>query len=187
MEDLILCLQWLLFAKRPLKPEELYYGILVGVDLDSVTPLDSEQIDPQDLQNFVLNSSRGLAEVTKAKAKTVQFIHESVRDYLLKSKGLERLQASLTGNLTGLSHERLKKCCESYMRISVSQDPLLEAPWRPPIQMKPHLSVNGHLRFSISFVRRSFLTLPRRLSRALWYSTGHLRPGLLSRKLDYAE
>lgn len=36
MEELILCLQWILYAKRPLKREELYFAILTGVDPEAL-------------------------------------------------------------------------------------------------------------------------------------------------------
>ncbi|KAI4282990.1 MAG: hypothetical protein L6R38_002516 [Xanthoria sp. 2 TBL-2021] len=39
-EELILCLQWILYAERPLKREELYYAILSGTDEEALTPWD---------------------------------------------------------------------------------------------------------------------------------------------------
>jgi hypothetical protein len=43
----------------------------------------------------ILNSSKELAEMTTAERETVQFIHESVRDFLLKAKGLENFSTAL--------------------------------------------------------------------------------------------
>ncbi|KAH8766531.1 hypothetical protein BGZ57DRAFT_492627 [Hyaloscypha finlandica] len=121
MEELILCLQWILYAKRPMKREELYFAILVGVAAEGLAPWNTEEITEQDMERFILNSSKGLAETTKSKHQTVQFIHESVRDFLLKGNGLKRLRSHLDSNFPGSSHERLKECCQGYMRIDASK------------------------------------------------------------------
>ncbi|EGX45684.1 hypothetical protein AOL_s00159g4 [Orbilia oligospora ATCC 24927] len=70
---------------------------------------------------FVLSSSKGLAEVTKSADRTVQFIHESVRDFLLKEHGLDELWAALR---SPNSNERLKQCCYNYMKIITSREPM---------------------------------------------------------------
>ena len=112
--ELVLCLQWILFARQPLTEPELYFGIKAGTKLDSVAELDSETTTTEVLQRYILSRSKGLAEVTRTKIPTVQFIHESVRDYLLLRNGLDRL-SNLQGNTIGYSHDRLKKCCETYI------------------------------------------------------------------------
>ena len=121
--DTILCLQWLLYAKRPLKREELYFAILAGVGVDVGTPWSAEEITHSDMERFIINSSRGLAEVTKSKDQTVQFIHESVRDYLLKDHVLDALVTRQPGPADvylDSGHERLKQCCQRYMSIDLS-------------------------------------------------------------------
>ncbi|KAF2802763.1 uncharacterized protein BDZ99DRAFT_454463, partial [Mytilinidion resinicola] len=122
LEDLVLCLQWILFAKRPLKTQELYFAVLSGASPDDLqmTAWDPEEITKQDMERFILSSSKGLAETTKSNHQTVQFIHESVRDFLLKGNGLDRLQPRLGDNFVGLSNERLKHCCQAYMEIDFS-------------------------------------------------------------------
>jgi ankyrin repeat protein len=121
IEELILCLQWILYAKRPLKREELYFAILAGVAPEAVAAWSPEDITKQDMERFVLNSSKGFAETTKSRDQTVQFIHESVREFFLKENGLTRLQLHLGSNFPGLSHDRLKQCCQTYMRIDTSE------------------------------------------------------------------
>ena len=118
IEELILCLQCILYAKRPLKREELYFAVLAGVEPETLTAWISEEITEQDMERFILSSSKGLAELTKSKNQTVQFIHESVRDFLLKGNGLDRLRSDLRSNFLGLSHERLKQCCQNYMTMN---------------------------------------------------------------------
>ena len=96
MDELLLCLQWILFAKRPLRREEFYFAMEAGLhpDVDRGTewvpePWDPDETTVEDMRRFVLSSSKGLAELTRSKkAPTVQFIHESVRDFLLKDGGL---------------------------------------------------------------------------------------------------
>lgn len=72
------------------------------------------------MERFILSSSKGLAGVPKSKSKTVQFIHESVRDYLLKGKGFDTLRAGL-GNISGQSHDKLKECCKTYLALDKSE------------------------------------------------------------------
>jgi hypothetical protein len=64
---------------------------------------------------LVTSSSKGLAEITKTKQPTVQFIHESVRDYLVKEKGLQDLWPDLGFEWEGPTHERLRRCCTAYL------------------------------------------------------------------------
>ncbi|KAK3614617.1 hypothetical protein LTR22_027716, partial [Elasticomyces elasticus] len=91
MADVLLCLQWILFAKRPLTREEFYFAMVAGLydDLHHgiewiPEPWVLEEITVEDMNRFVLNSSKDLAELTKSiTTPTVQFIHESVRDFLI--------------------------------------------------------------------------------------------------------
>lgn len=118
-EELILCLQWILYAERPLKPEELYYAILSGIEEEAPMPWSPEIVTANDIEKFILGCSKGLAETTKSKSQTVQFIHESVRDFLLGKHGINKLRFGLD---PGQSHERLRHCCYLYMQIDVSAD-----------------------------------------------------------------
>jgi len=113
-QELILCLQWVLYARRPLRTEELYFAILAGIEPDSVSVWDSEEIDKDDMKRFILNHSKGLVEETKAKSRTVQFIHESVRDFFLRGKGLDKPYFGPATTFPARSHENLKQCCQNY-------------------------------------------------------------------------
>ncbi|KAE9574809.1 hypothetical protein CGMCC3_g9329 [Colletotrichum fructicola] len=113
MDDFVLCVQWILFAKRPLELREFYFAMM------SVLP-DYHQIladyDPnsdleEGMELLVTSSSKGLAEVTKTELRTVQFIHESVRDFLVKDNGLQQLLQVSGDDLEARSHEKLKSCC----------------------------------------------------------------------------
>ncbi|KAI4262154.1 MAG: hypothetical protein L6R42_002662 [Xanthoria sp. 1 TBL-2021] len=118
-EELILCLQWILYAERPLKREELYYAILSGTDEEALTPWDPEIVTAQDIDKFILSCSKGLAETTKSKSQTVQFIHESVRHFLLGKNRMTKLRSELD---FGQSNERLKWCCYSVLKKLGSAD-----------------------------------------------------------------
>jgi ankyrin repeat protein len=113
----ILCLQWLLFSQRPLKPEELYFAVLSGTEPTALGKWDPAEVSNQTIDRFILSCSKGLAEMSKGKDQTVQFIHESVRDFFLLRHGLTRLQPSLALNMVGLSQEQLKRCCYQYQYI----------------------------------------------------------------------
>ncbi|KAF2682221.1 hypothetical protein K458DRAFT_456076 [Lentithecium fluviatile CBS 122367] len=119
-DELVLCIQWVLFAKQPLSPEQLYFAILAGIELDAVSKWDPKEITRDVIKRFILSSSKGLAEITTAKLQKVQFIHESVRDFLLKEDGLSNIWTNLGTNLQGQSHERLKHCCLNYMSVGIS-------------------------------------------------------------------
>jgi hypothetical protein len=108
---LVPILQWVSFAQRPLTREELYFAVRSGsTDFVASEPWDPEEDDAEAMDLFILDSSKGLAEMTKGKTPTIQFIHESVRDYL-RETGFAALAPELSGNLLGLTHEYLKRCC----------------------------------------------------------------------------
>ncbi|KAL8308112.1 hypothetical protein RB593_006439 [Gaeumannomyces tritici] len=118
--QLLLCIQWTLYARRPLAPEELYFAMVPydpepGEVAIRHQPWDSEEITRDHMQRFIVSSSKGLVEVTLAKKPTVQFIHESIRDYLFKG-GLEKVWSDLKGDFGSISHDALKDGCLSYIR-----------------------------------------------------------------------
>ncbi|KAF2197542.1 HET-domain-containing protein, partial [Delitschia confertaspora ATCC 74209] len=118
-DELILCIQWVLFTKHPLKPEQLYFAILSGVDDQPLQKWDSELITMDIIAKFILNSSKGLAEITNSKAPRVQFIHESVKDFLLKEEGFKVIASDSLSSFQAQSHERLKQCCRRYLGADV--------------------------------------------------------------------
>jgi ankyrin repeat protein len=118
-ERLVLCIQWVLFAKQPLSPVQLYHALLLSIDPDAVSEWDPEETTKDDMKRFLLNSSKGLAEATVSKEAKVQFIHESVRDFLLKENGLGEIWPEYGHNFQGQSHDRLKQCCLDYISIDV--------------------------------------------------------------------
>jgi ankyrin repeat protein len=106
-EEFLLCLRWILYARRPLTLKEWYFAMMSGVDgrLEWV-----EGITDHRMETFLLSSSKGLAELTKGKTITAQFIHESVRDFLVHQNGLEEICGEHE-SLENIAHEELKHCC----------------------------------------------------------------------------
>ncbi|KAJ4168127.1 hypothetical protein NW754_011941 [Fusarium falciforme] len=119
MEDLLLCILWILCAKRPLRPEEYYHALWSGLALKDLVDPEMPDVTASDstecIESYVITSSKGLAEITKAKSSTVQFIHESVRDFLVKDRGLQELWPDLGFDWQSPGHERLKQCCSMYL------------------------------------------------------------------------
>ncbi|KAF7587825.1 hypothetical protein BBP40_006677 [Aspergillus hancockii] len=132
MGNTLLCLQWLLYAQRPLSREELYFAILAGIEPSSASLAEwtATNVNEEDVSRFVLDSSKGLAELTKSKRPTVQFIHESVRDFL-RDKGLAKLNVGSVS--LGSSHDTLKNCCLNYVKIELSSVPLPDT--LPPLNL----------------------------------------------------
>ncbi|KAK8029535.1 hypothetical protein PG993_010826 [Apiospora rasikravindrae] len=117
-EELRRCILWVLCASRPLTPGEFYHAMWAGGLNDG--QVDDEIPDAEDNEGntaLATSSSKGLVEVTNAakKGSTVQFIHESVRDFLIKDRGLQELWPDLGFEWEGPSHESLRICCESYL------------------------------------------------------------------------
>ncbi|KAJ3494398.1 hypothetical protein NLG97_g4106 [Lecanicillium saksenae] len=117
---MLLCIQWMLFAMRPMKPQELHQAILCGLDPTALSWGHIGDFQGEPSERFILDSSKGLADITKSKkSQTVQFIHESVREFFFKG-GFNTIWPSLTSNFHGESHEQLKECCSAYIKIAVA-------------------------------------------------------------------
>lgn len=133
VDEMLLCFQWILFAQRPLAPNTFYFAMMSGRENHPLSvEWISESISTDSIKQYVYSSSKGLAEVTSQlpgdeilsedeispgdvifpRYETrVQFIHESVRDYLLKEGGLCELWQELGSDPVGKSHHRLLNCC----------------------------------------------------------------------------
>ncbi|GAP82990.1 putative NB-ARC and Ankyrin domain protein [Rosellinia necatrix] len=113
-EGLICCIQWILFATRPLSPQEHYYATLCGVEPQSIPASDSE-VSIEDMTRYILDISKGLAEIVGTEFPIVRFIHQSARDFLLNQNGIQKIRQDLGLNVQGHSHENLRACCAEYI------------------------------------------------------------------------
>jgi hypothetical protein len=95
---------------------QLYFAILFREDPEILTSLYDLQMEDEDMR-FISNASKGLAEITRSGLHTVQFIHESVKDYFLKEAWLGRILPDYKTKLEAHSHNQLKQCCIEYMTM----------------------------------------------------------------------
>ena len=119
IDDFILCLQWLLYAFRQLNRQEMYYALRAGIGPGTLADTTGEEVSVEVMDKYILSRSKGFAEVTKTKATTVQFIHESVSGFFKARSNAGHLQLKLEH---GISNDRLKDCCAKYMAAAVTQD-----------------------------------------------------------------
>ncbi|KAH7230935.1 hypothetical protein BKA59DRAFT_409318 [Fusarium tricinctum] len=119
IEDLLLSIMWILLVKWLLNPGEYYHAIWSGLSLKGLADVKMPSVNTSDASDCfnkcIISSSKGLAEITKARNPTVQFIHESVRDFLIRDKGLYQLWPELGTDWESQAHERLKLCCNAYV------------------------------------------------------------------------
>lgn len=134
MGDFLLCIQWILYAERPLKRKEFYFAIRSGLTdvSDDMWTYDPEQDTDEAMDLLIVSASRGLAEITKSSIGVVQFIHESVIDFLVKEKGLQLLWPELWPDFSSISHERLKQCCLSHITPYIFRKTLNGSATLPP-------------------------------------------------------
>ncbi|KAF4878205.1 putative ankyrin repeat protein [Colletotrichum siamense] len=125
--QLLLCVLWILCAKRPLRPEEFRHAMWSDPSLKDLIDEELPDVDPSNAGNSievcVIGTSKGLAEITKSSQPVVQFIHESVRDFLIKENGLQQLWPDLGFNWEIPSHARLQKCCYAYLKHPLVDEP----------------------------------------------------------------
>ncbi|BCS05512.1 ankyrin repeat domain-containing protein [Aspergillus luchuensis] len=157
IDDLIFCLRLILFAQRPLSKDEFYFGVMFTKN--GLIKREGEwHIDPH-IENFILNVSKGLVEITRTKARIVHFIHESVRDFLLRRDGFSKLQAGSSANTIGNAHNELAQICFRYIcQIKLMAAKELRRPcvW-PPLVWPPQ--VENYLNAEIPFLNYAIHSL----------------------------
>lgn len=127
-DDSVRCIQWLLYSLRLLDPTELYCAIFASSGPQALLDWDPSVTTQSDIERFILSCSKGLAEVTKSTPPRVQFIHESVREFLTKTTTLRTIWPSSEHGFEGHSHEQLKTCCLNYLDDAVLDGAHFEVP-----------------------------------------------------------
>jgi ankyrin repeat protein len=120
-EFLLPTLLWVLFSVDPLSASVLYLAIKVGAGRFTPEDLDQTGTTQEQMQLFILKSSKGLVEFSKGGHATAQFIHESVREHLLNG-GLSVLDDSFAENLEAKSHLRLALWCQYCIELGSHGD-----------------------------------------------------------------
>lgn len=117
IETTILFFQWLVFSMRSLQPAELFVAVEYSrssADPAWVPPTTVLPPSADRLARYVLDCSHGLAESVRSWGGgplAVQFIHETVREFLVTENGLISVVPDLASNLTGISHQVLRIAC----------------------------------------------------------------------------
>lgn len=81
LTECVTLLQWMLVSKRELSAYELYLGIQSRHALSNTDQVG--ELDSQVVSRYILDCSRGLVELTTGPDPRVQFIHETVRQFLI--------------------------------------------------------------------------------------------------------
>jgi ankyrin repeat protein len=118
-------IQWVLFATRPLTLDELRFAMVLDADtqygsLRQCRDAEEYTDDNSMMQTKVKHLSCGLAEVRWHKSKQIiQFIHQSVIDFLLLRDGLRIIDITCKSIdlAVGYAHHRLSRSCISYMAM----------------------------------------------------------------------
>ncbi|KAL8364870.1 hypothetical protein RB595_003921 [Gaeumannomyces hyphopodioides] len=120
--DSLNLIRWIGFSARPLTTDELPWAMAVDPDgtyksLDECRRSDNF-ITNDKMETRIKALSRGLAEIVSSpNAQVVQFIHQSVKDFV--KKGLSALDSNSTSTdaAIGMAHHRLSKTCIRYLAM----------------------------------------------------------------------
>ena len=129
-------LQWVCFAKVPLDLGELRHAMIVDADIRCTTLSECKEVydyieTDEQMQKRIHSLSGGLVESKKIgfvwnrpsdSRSVVQFIHQSVSDYLIQSGGLQLIDDSAVNTLSGRAHFRLSRSCLKYIALMDSRD-----------------------------------------------------------------
>ncbi|MCJ1321376.1 hypothetical protein MMC15_006720 [Xylographa vitiligo] len=128
-------IQWILFAERPLSPQELFTAIAFDTEhpytsFEAWRTSDEFLEDETQLEALIRTRSMGLAEVKRHQPEDsdrigypersiVQFIHESVRTFFLHNSKptLDLLYPLMSENFVGRSHTQLAQACINILSI----------------------------------------------------------------------
>lgn len=127
MEALLICVLWVLCAKAPLEPSVFHHALWSGLSLRGlVDPGFLSTLSPPDasesIERSVTSYSKGLIEITRTRRPIVQFIHESVRDFLIKDKGLQMIWAEAALDWESQANEELAKICIYYLENALVEN-----------------------------------------------------------------
>ncbi|KAM0804483.1 hypothetical protein BDR22DRAFT_794157, partial [Usnea florida] len=112
--------QWLSFAFRPLTLSELRLALVVSADTTYKTLRECRKSEfyvdtDEDMERIVCDLSKGLAEVIENGSKRIaQFVHQSVKDFLLERGGFQILDYASEGTVVGRGHFWLSRSCVKY-------------------------------------------------------------------------
>jgi len=117
-------MQWICFALRPLSLEELRFATIVDANTPYQSISDCQNAEEcgfaktdEQMKKRIRHLFRGLAEAKQHENIWIaQFIHQSVKDYLIQS-GLQILDKHSSGNAVGRAHFQLSRSCIRYIAM----------------------------------------------------------------------
>lgn len=119
-------LLWILAGHRAMTIRELYVGILFGANDKDLPPDDVVTVNETTMTQFIVQSSRGLVEAVREPRNRFQhghhpfqFIHESVRQFILLGK-LATIDSKFSGDIVSGAHAILAQWCQSYVPLRLS-------------------------------------------------------------------
>lgn len=117
-------MQWICFALRPLSLRELRFATIVDANTPYQSISDCQNAEEcgyvetdEQMKKRIRHLSKGLAEAKQHENTWIaQFIHQSVKDYLVQS-GLQILDKHSSGNALGRAHFQLSRSCIRYIAM----------------------------------------------------------------------
>ena len=120
--DSLKLMRWICFALRPLSLREIRHAMIVDANtpyttLQECMDTESYVVTDEDMRIRVTDLSKGLAEVRLHHEQDfVQFVHESVKDFLIQA-GLRRLENNNLGTTIGRANLYLAWTCVRYLSM----------------------------------------------------------------------
>ncbi|KFA78982.1 hypothetical protein S40288_00553 [Stachybotrys chartarum IBT 40288] len=126
-EELLRCLQCVLFAETPLRLDQLYSAVQACTEPSRGCYLDRSCVNRDIMHRKILDISRGVIEETRGTKRTMQFIHESVRDFLLNKEALKQLWSFPPHDFIAESHGWLARHCLSQLMTNMADKAFIHA------------------------------------------------------------
>ena len=118
LDDFLLCIQLVLYASSPLTTPEFYFAMQSRVGANTVILWDRAAITMEDITHYITSTFKGLVELFLfpfTLEPHVQFIHDSLRGFLLDQENMVRIWPGFKALTEGVSHETLKTVCSQYL------------------------------------------------------------------------
>ena len=124
-----LTILWILFAKRPLSLSELNHALAFRLEYSTYLQYkrSDDFIQPEQMRRLLAKRTRGLVEAVEIQERNigtaesmptfrVQFIHESVRQYILSQQNVITFNSDTRGSVAGFAHNVLALSCFNYLK-----------------------------------------------------------------------
>ena len=120
---------WVLFAKRPLSLSEINHALAFRVEYATYMHYTKSDdfVRTEQMKRLLAKRSRGLVEAVDVQERhdetaepiqafRVQFIHESVRQFILSKHKTLLLDSDMKGSISGVAHNILARSCLNYIK-----------------------------------------------------------------------